>query len=401
MGALLDTDRLDLSLGREGTAGDVSWGLEAAYTAQDKKYDSRRGDAISPIGGMSVTRSEYDATKFGLSLHAEAPVGSRHFLEMRADYSDESLGVKGDTVSQYLGGIGSYDMDGLDFTIQDTVSLDGAGTLLFTPSLRWHKVGGDDKFSWQLALSKEFSPALMIKSSYGTYSRAPNMYERYGDGAFILPSETGLDWETGEQFDAGAEWSGELKFLAGARARVSLSGFYRRTDDLIEFFMENPRYGRYFNVAESEVKGVETEASLDWKKWSLSLQATWMDAINKSPDEGSVRYFGLRLPNRPEFAASARVSRKFGRALVFAEYQYTGENYADSHETVLYDARNVANLGVKYDLSATTRLSLGVNDLFDDADGWRMRPDGLNGPTRILWYPVEGRSYYATLEMEL
>jgi hypothetical protein len=25
---------------------------------------------------------------------------------------------------------------------------------------------------------------------------------------------------------------------------------------------------------------------------------------------------------------------------------------------------------------------------------------GLNGPTRILWYPVEGRSFYATLDME-
>jgi outer membrane receptor for ferrienterochelin and colicin len=68
---------------------------------------------------------------------------------------------------------------------------------------------------------------------------------------------------------------------------------------------------------------------------------------------------------------------------------------------VLFDARNVWNIGVKYDLSDTTKLTLGVDDLFNDADGWRMRPDGLNGPTRMLWYPVEGRSYYLTLDMKI
>jgi outer membrane receptor protein involved in Fe transport len=155
-------------------------------------------------------------------------------------------------------------------------------------------------------------------------------------------------------------------------------------------------------VAKSEVKGVELETALDWEKWNIALSGTWMDGVNKTPDRvGSVRYDGKMLPNRPEWSGALRITRKFGRGSAFAEYQYVGENYADSSEKILFDARSLFNIGVKYNLSPTTRLTAGANDIFNDADGWRMRPDGMNGPTRMLWYPVEGRSYYLTLDMDL
>jgi outer membrane receptor for ferrienterochelin and colicin len=171
--------------------------------------------------------------------------------------------------------------------------------------------------------------------------------------------------------------------------------------------MENPRFGRYRNIAKAEVKGLEFEAALGWKRWSLSLSGTWMEGENRTPnDEGSVRFNGRTLPNRPDWSASARLSRKLfdasgaGEGAAFVEYRHTGENYADSSEKVLFDARNVWNVGVKYDLSDSARLILGVDDVFDDAGRWRMRPDGLNGPVRMLWYPVEGRTFYATLIVE-
>jgi outer membrane cobalamin receptor len=399
-GALLDTDRLDLSVGRDQSAGDVSWGWDVSWTAQDKKYDSRRDNTASGIGGSYVTKSEYDASRLGISLHANAPVGERHFLELLAEYSGDRLSVTGDTAYQYLGGIDKYNSDGWNFNLQDTIALDGAGTLLLTPSIRWHELDGDSHFSWQVAMSKEIR-SFMIKGAFGTYSRAPNMYELYGDGAFILPALNGLNWETGSQFDLGVMWNGRAEGLYGARTSVSLSGFWRDTDDLIEFFMENPRYGRYYNIAKSEVKGIELEGSLDWEKWGFAMSMTWLDGINKTPDEGSVRHNGMRLPNRPEFSGTARISRKFKRGSAFLEYQHIGENYVDSSETVLFDARDVFNVGIKYELSPTARLTVGVNDLLDDAADWRMRPDGYNGPTRILWYPIEGRSYYMTLDMEL
>jgi len=398
--ALLDTDRTDLSVGRSETSGAVNWSWEMAYTIQNKQYDSRRGSAPSQIGAAYVTKSGYDTSKFGISLSANMPLGERHFLEMLAGYSSERLDVKGDVISEH-GGIDRYDVTDWNFNLQDTIALDRAGTFLLTPSVRRHEVDGESHFTWQAALSKELSPNLMLKSAYGTYARAPGMYEKYGDGAFIRTSAGNLKWETGTQFDAAVMWNGAAKALSGARVNVSLSAFWRETDDLIEFFMTDPKYARYVNIAKSEVKGIELEAGLDWGKWSLSLSGTWMEGINKTPDEGSVRYHGMTLPNRPRWSGSARLTRKFDKGSVFAEYRYVGENYVDSSEKILFDARSIFNIGFKYDLSRTTHLSIGVDDIFNNADSWKMRPDGYNGPARMLWYPVEGRTFYMTLNVEL
>jgi outer membrane cobalamin receptor len=402
--ASLDTDRWDFSLGRTQAYGPATWGAEIFYTGQNKLYDSRRAPREpTSIGGINVRESEYDASRFGLSLKANMPLGERHFFEFLAEYSDEELGVEGDALHEYLGGIARYDRKDWNLNLQDTIALDGTGTFLATPSLRWHQLDEEDHFTWQLALSKEFSPRWMVKAAYGSYARSPNLYERYGDGAFIIPAEGDLRWETGTQFDAGVLWNGTANALGeDARANVSLSAFWRETDDLLEFLMTSPRYGRYFNVAKSEVKGVELETALDWGKWNIALSGTWMDGVNKTPDRaGSVRYDGKKLPNRPEWSGTLRIARKFAGGAVFAEYRYVGKNYADSSEKILFDARNLFNVGFKYSLSPAAHFAVGVNDVFDDADGWRMRPDGMNGPARMLWYPVEGRSYYLTLDMDL
>ena len=401
-GALLDTKRLDLSLGREQSWGRLDWGWDVSWTSQRKHYDSRhQGYPTSGIGHQNVETSDYSADRLALSLHADMTAGERHFLELLAEFSDDRLRVAGDdALMEHLDWIDRYDMRGWDVTLQDTIALDRSGTLLLTPSFRYHKLDEEDKFTWQAALTKEFSPNLMIKGAFGTYSRAPNMYELYGDGAFLLEPEGDLKWETGTQIDVGVIWNGELKFMPGARGRFSLSGFMRDSENLIELFMRSQQFAQYGNIALAEVKGVEFEGSVDWKKWNASLSATWLEGVNKSPDSGAIRYYGKAMPNRPKFSGTARVTRAFGWGSAFAEYQYVGENYSDMAEKMLFDERNLINLGIKYNFSPTTRLSLGVNDLFNEAEGWLLRPDGYNGPERMLWYPIEGRSFYMTLDME-
>jgi outer membrane cobalamin receptor len=196
-GALLDTDRWDVSLARSEKTGPVDWSAELLYTGQSKNYDSRRGSAPSNIGGSYVTESEYDTSRFGVSLSAKRPVGERHMLEFLGEYATETLDARGDALFAYLNGIGHYSRNDLGFNLQDTIALDRAGTFTATPSIRWHGMDDDSHFTWQIALTKELSPSWMLKSVYGTYARAPNTYERYGDGAFILPSDGDLKWETG------------------------------------------------------------------------------------------------------------------------------------------------------------------------------------------------------------
>ena len=408
---LLDTDRLDLSAGGNQAWGGVNWGWEVAYTRQEKDYYSRSGASDSDFGPANVKTSEYGTSRIGFSLNADWAVGERHFFEFLGDYSEEKLKVRGDSLFQYLGGIDSYSRRDWSLGLQDTVTLDRAGTLLLTPSVRRHKLTDEDHFTWQLALTKErlFGlPGFMLKGALGTYARAPNTYEQYGDGAFIIPAARDLEWETGKQIDAGILWNGRLEGMKGLRdadVSVSLSAFWRDSKNLIEFDMESPRYGRYKNIAKAEVKGIEAEASAVWEKWAVSFAVTWMEGENKTYDPGSVRSVGLPLPNRPEWNASARVTRRFSprgarNGSVFAEYRYTGENYADESAKVIFGARGVVNAGARYELSPTANLTVGIDDLFNDSDGWRMMPETLNGPTRMLWYPAEGRTFYLTLDIK-
>ena len=413
-GAVLNTDRWDVSLGGTRNAGGVNWGWEAMYTGQNKEYDSRRGTAPSQVGAAYVTKSEYDSSRAGFSLNADWTMGERHFFEFLGDYSEEKLTVhkREDNPSSSLGGIDSYSGRDWSLSLQDTITLDKAGTLLFTPSVRWHKGTDDSRFTWQSAISKEqlFGlPELMFKTAFGTYSRSPNTYERYGDGAFIRPASDNLKWETGTQFDAGLIWTGRRKREGGVKLDASVSAFWRDSDWLIEFDMYSPTYGEYKNIASAAVRGIEAEAALDWEKWNVSLSGTWADGENKTFEPGSVRAGGKPLPNRPDWSGAARVTYKFMRyanegrrrnGSLFAEYRYTGKNYADLSAKVIFDARGVWNVGVRYELSRTMTLTAGIDDLFNDADGWRMMPETLNGPTKILDYPVEGRTFYITAEVK-
>jgi outer membrane cobalamin receptor len=397
----LYTDRWDISAGRTQLAGDVEWGWDILYTGQNKEYDSGRGTSLSLLGGGNVTESEYTAARTGLSMFANWAMGERHFFELYAEYFDETLKVEGDTVFEYLGGKSDYDRTDVSLSLQDSIALDRAGSFIATPSLRQHSLDGEDHLTWQMALTKEFSPKLMLKTAFGTYARAPNLYERYGDGAFILPSPE-LKWETGTQLDAGVIWTPPIFREIGSN--ISLSAFWRESENLIEFVMESPQRGVYKNIPESTVKGAELEASLDWRKWNMTFSGTWIDGEDKSPDEGDTRRYGLKLPNRPEWSWGARLTREFqipeqGNGSVFVEYRHVGENFVDKSEKMLFDERNVWNIGAKYAFNERTELIVGVNDVTDESDGWLMHPNGRSGATRMLPYPVEGRSFYMTLNM--
>jgi outer membrane cobalamin receptor len=394
-GALIDTEKYELSAGHRQTSGVVDWGLSASYVNQSKKYDSRRGEAPSQIGGAYVSKSRYDGERFSWALDANAAAGRSHFLEFLLEGYSETLNVDGDSLYQYLGGESDYAYEGFDFQLQDSIALDRAGSFVLTPSLRWHKQNGSDKATWQIGLRKDFSRHWSLKATGGTYSRAPNMYEQYGDGAFILPAGDSLSWEEGKQWDIGLWWEG-----AAGRADLyaGVTYFGRESRNLIEFDMESPRFARYRNIADSHVNGLELESGVEWGAWKLTASGTWLDAVNDTPDDsGAVRFEGKRLPNRPEWAGTARLTRTFLKGSVYAEVQYSGANYGDSSEKIFFDSRTVWNAGIKYALSPAATLFFGVDDIFDQAEDWKLRAVE-NGPARMLWYPTEGRYFYVTLE---
>lgn len=385
-GANLDTDRLDFSVARRQRSGKLEWGLRADYLHQNKKYD----DPSNVVGSWTEQHNTYITDRVGFALDGTYSLGKNHLLEFLADYANEKLNAEGDIVTTF-GGISDFRREAADFHIQDTINLDKNGSLTLTPIVRWNMWSGSGKFSFAAALGKDFGNGWSMKISGGKYNRAPNIYELYGDGAFVRPNQN-LRWEEGIQWDAGIMWHGKVGITDLA---ASLTYFGRNSDNLIEYMMTDPRYGRYYNIGKASVNGVEFETNAMVKKWNFRLSATWMRAINKTEGYRD----GKQLPNRPEFEGFFRISRSIfnnDMGLAFAELNYIGENYYDETESIKMDNMLTVGLGLKYSFTEKCRVVFGVKDLFNSSPDAKMYAV-VNGPSRTMWYPLQGRTFYLTL----
>ncbi len=385
-GATQVTDQWNAIVTRRDKLGDLDYGLRLEYLYQDKEYD----DPHDKIGGWGEQHNRYKTKRFGAAVDGSVPIGERHMLEFLWNYYNEKLTTTGDIIREF-GGRDHHSRDSWNGQIQDTISLNSAGDLLLTPVIRWNSADGQTEFSWGAALTKKFGKGWTAKLTGGTYNRAPNLYELYGDGAFIVPN-TGLKWEEGTQYDVGVAWEGEV---AKAAVRAELTYFYRDSENLIDYLMVNPRYAQYVNIGDAEVSGVELEATVKRGKWDVYLSATWMDAKNKT--QGYM--YDDPLPNRPEWEALLRVSHKIfkdDRGTIFAELHHIGENYYDMQGEVGWDNLTTLGLGLRYQIRDDLKLVVGVDDIFDAGPDVMLFAVG-NGPERTLWYPIQGRTFYATL----
>ncbi|QVL36246.1 TonB-dependent receptor plug domain-containing protein [Aminirod propionatiphilus] len=383
-GTRLETEKWDVALGRTFRVGDVDMSLQAGHLEQEKEFFN----PYNYLGQYGDLHNLYKSDRDFLSLSASLPVGLDHYLEFFGTYSRENLDVEGDVVDN-LGGKSRFGRDKIDLSLQDSITLNRAGTLVAVPTLKWNDVDGEGHLSWSLAADWLFAPAWRLKTSFGRYHRAPNFYELYGDGATILPNEK-LDWEEGSQWDLGLHWKGAWRSV---ETRVGLTYFHSEVDNLVEFIMINPRYGQYQNVSDAEIDGVELETRFIRHPWDLTLSYTYMRALNKTAD--SFQY-DKRLPNRPESAVHARLAYAASERLrLFGEVDYTGDNYLDQRETVCYSDLTVVNAGLSWNLDDDKVLTVGVNDLFDKSKEMTFVP--TSGAEGLAWYPLQGRTWLVSL----
>ncbi len=387
VGASLTTDEFIFSATRRQKTGIVDWGWKIDYLDQKKDYENSHN---ANTGGWWEERNTYRTKRVGMAIDGSFSLGENNLFEFLADYANEKLDVDGDVVTRFNGKT-DFSRDVWNLQVQDTINLNKAGDFWLTPILRYNHSDGEGNFSWGLAVTKKIGDSWTIKASGGKYNRAPNLYELYGDGAFIY-SNPNLEWEDGTQWDIGATWSGQVK---SADITASLTYFGRRSNNLIEYVQANSRYGIYQNIGKAEINGIELETSFKLKKWGAKLSATWMETKNKT--EGTAGY-DKPLPNRPEWEGLLRVTRQFLKddaALAFAEFRYIGGNYFDSQGLFKMDDLFTIGIGAKFNLRENLTLVLGVDDLFNESPDLRMIT--INGPNNMLWYPLQGRTYYATL----
>ncbi|MDR3280863.1 MAG: TonB-dependent receptor [Synergistaceae bacterium] len=380
---LLDWTRWDVSLGRTQTYGSLKWGWDISYS-----------DAASDVESFPYNPNNNNTDllfkRTALALHGEMPIGERQMVSAVGEYINEKYTQRTDTEVQL-----KLNLEELNFNLQDEIIIDEKGTLLFTPSLRYSKIGGEGKTTWQIALSKELSNGLMFKTAYGTYARVPTLYERLGDQANWIAPNPDLKPETGKQFDAGVTWNGTVAPLGNARVNTSLSGYLRESDNLIDYVAVG-----YENVWKAKIKGLEFATALDWERWNFALSAAYTDSETITPNDPATN--GRRRRYLPEWDMTARLTHRFNRGSVFAEYQYVGDYFVggryDGSTYPYVESSNVFNLGLKYDISDMVGLTVGVNDVFDEMNGLRVYDEADSSYAGTPSYPWEGRTFYVTLD---
>ena len=415
-------------IGRRQTSGNLDWGWRLDYLNQEKnfrKYFDPGPYTPKPLSIWSQFRSE----RTGGAVDGSYQAGTDHLLEFMANYSRESLKVDGNDIEQRTDMKDRYTQTLWNAQLQDTITLNKARDFWFTPSVRHNSSTGlgeasafvdsrvhwvqkleetkGSKTTWAMALKKQLGEHWTLRSTYGSYYRFPNLYELVGDGAWILPNPDGVVGpEHGTQWDFGAGWQGEL---LRAKADMTITYFGRRSDNIITLNRRGFDYFSFMNEGKGKVNGVELESNLTWQRWDLNVAATYLKTkdLARTIWSGSSYidnyFYGKSLPDHPEWEGQLRLTYRLPgeRASLFAELHYTDKVFIGS--STWQTALTTVGLGGKYNFKNGLKLVAGVNDLFNkgpEMEEYTVRPDWEASP-RNPDYPVQGRTYYATLQWEL
>lgn len=345
-----------------------------------------------------------------------------------------------------------YEQKIINLQVQDTITLDKKATWFLTPSWRFnsstivghsdsinfaHKPNGfsqatkyffhprdsqrDRKGTWQLALKKNVNDNLTFRMTGGTYYRLLNMYEIAGDGAGILPMPT-QDWskaefprpEYGKQYDFSTLWNGKL---GKSDAYATLTYFWRDTNRMLTLRRVAKDFWCYSNDLSGRVHGIELQGGVKWKKFSIDFEGT-LTKINRLEKVtkrafGDDQFFATYVTYQPEWEGNVRFSwfpnSKF---TWFGEAHYTGSYYtaADEKEAKAVPGSKdvdpgypvpcatIINTGIKLKPNSNWQITFGVNDLFNKNPTLKI-PLG-NGEYCNPAYPLQGRTYYASVRYE-
>ena len=336
-----------------------------------------------------------------------------------------------------------YEQEIINAQIQDTITLNKKGDFWLTPSIRYNrsKILGrsdrydekndpqhikwlgqtdeqtDDKVTWQLALKKQFNDHFTMRATGGTYYRLLNMYEIAGDGAGILPMPnvggTASVFpmpEEGKQWDISAIWDG--KWLGADTAKFQITYFGRDSKRLLQLSSWNSFFFVYNNAASGKVNGVELQADLSWQKWDVNLQATYSDPSDILYDLSAIP--GQQVWNKdgkiegvmtyqPKWEGTARFTyRPDKNWSLFTQMRYVGKVVTDAIPLTTgavkwQSSLTTMDVGVKYKFNKSLQLALGCNDVLNKANDMYLDMYG-SGEIRNIQYPIQGRTYYATLQ---
>ncbi|MFA7069205.1 MAG: TonB-dependent receptor, partial [Acidaminococcaceae bacterium] len=227
---------------------------------------------------------------------------------------------------------------------------------------------------------------------------------------------TGLKFpvpEEGKQYDVSAIWDGRM---LGADSKLQLTYFHRNADKLLMLWRYGYDYWSYTNSSKGKSNGIELQTDFNWKKWDLNLEATYLNTSAARWDDSAAvgqseaTAYSVHQTYTPKWEGYARVNyRPDKKTTFFGEVKYVDEMYTNYNEgaPIIQDSLTTVGLGVKHNFTKNLQLVIGCNDIFDRGPKIKCRQYdySVNPITngRVMWennaeYPLQGRTYYTTLQ---
>jgi len=237
-------------------------------------------------------------------------------------------------------------------------------------------------------------PDLDVRSSAGSYHRAPTFLESFGDQG-ILTGNPDLRPERGVAVDSGIIWRGPV--------RVETSFHYARVTDFIVFIQNSQLTLRAQNVGRARLMGAEAAISArPWRRLQAQVSYAFLSATNLQD--------GRRLPGRAQHEAYARLDLDLFRAgaarlSLFGDVEASAGTYLDAGNLRPLPPRAFVGAGVKLAPPRPRGLSFtveGKNLANTRTETVEIRPSGRRATVAIqdyTGYALPGRAFYATARM--
>lgn len=206
-----------------------------------------------------------------------------------------------------------------------------------------------------LAIKYQLSDSLNSKFSYEKAYRLPEADEILGNGNFVLPNPD-LDVEESNNINLG--------LLYGHRygsTYVSLESnvFARNSKGFIQYFASQVIRGKYINLNNVRVRGVELSSELDYDNtYNFKFNITYQDITSQTrrDSEGVLDLnFGSRVPNTPYLFANTRAgwsffTESFNRFSVYLSSNYVEEYFLNWENSGDKNHKNIIPRQIIHDL---------------------------------------------------
>ena len=206
------------------------------------------------------------------------------------------------------------------------------------------------ELSYRGTVRYALSPALSIRSSYGTGFKAPSLFELYDFGG-----NPNLKPEISKGADLGIEWG---------TPSLSLSAtlFQQETEQLIRSVGAFPS-SMMQNVDSSRAKGLELQyAQTVGSAWQIQANYTLTDATEFNPAEQPA----LRVPKHQAFGMlDWQLTERFS---AWTQVHYTGARTDYNWLFATYpslDSYTTIDVGTRYQLSDQLAVTLNLKNLTD------------------------------------